>query len=300
MPDAAADNPGIASPVADFNPIAWGQFHLRGGWKSFWPTTVGYTVVVGAGMLLVVRLSTYTPHALEGLKIAFNGLQAGLMIIFVATRVSTAIRQDQTNRMIESHRLTPISPSQAVLGYLVGPAAQPLALCAANVLLGCGLCQVMGTPLLLWFTLNAVLLLFSMFATTIAAFGAFSGRPGGAAVGWIASFVCMINFMTIGAILPGVNVLATPLLGSTIFNLSIVDAADAVVTYAPSTVFQLAIAGVCFAASCRRYRRDDRPALGWDLGLALLGAWVATSAFGIVFWEHFEPRAMRGRAVEPS
>ena len=294
-----AESQAIASPAADFNPVAWGQFHLRGGWKGFWPTTLGYAAVVGCLMLLVIRLSDGTPGALVGLKIAFTALQAGLIVIFTSTRVSTAIRQDQTSRMIESHRLTPMSPSQAVLGYLLGPVAQPMALCGVNVLLGLGLCRATGTPPVLWLTLNTVLLLFSLFAMVLSAFGAFSGRPAGAAVGWIASLIGMINFFSIGAVLPAVNVLATPVLGHTIFNLSFAGR-DAVAIYAPSTVFQLLIAVVCFAGACRRYRRDDRPALGWDLGLALLAAWVATSAFGIVFWDAVEPSVARGRNTDPA
>jgi hypothetical protein len=300
MPQAAPANATSApSPVADLNPIAWAQFHLRGGWKSFWPTTLGYTALVGAGMLLVVRLSDGTPGALGGLKTAFTGLQAGLLVLFICSRVSTAIRQDQTSRMIESHRLMPVSSSQAVLGYFWGPSAQPLALCGANILLGCGLCRAVGTPVGLWLTVNGVLVLFAAFAVTLAAFGAFAGRPGGVAVGWIGMFVGMINFVTIGAILPAVNVLATPLLGSTVFQLGVIGG-DAVSTYAPSTLFQGLIAGVCFASACRRYRRDDRPALGWDLGLALLAAWVATSAYGIVFWDQFQPTVVRGRGVSPA
>src|SRR5437763_8752009 len=102
-----------APVVADLNPIAWAQIHLRGGWKSFWPTLIGYTVIIGAGLLLAVRLTGGTPGALGAIKTAFTGLQAGLLVIFVSSRVSTAVRQDQTSRMIESHRLMPISPSQA-------------------------------------------------------------------------------------------------------------------------------------------------------------------------------------------
>jgi hypothetical protein len=296
MTTAARETPSIPSPVADFNPIGWGQFHLRGGWKSFWPVTLGYTALVGLGLLLMVRLAD--PNAaLPGLKLVFLGLQGGLMVLFVTTRVATAIRQDLTNKMIESHRLMPVSPAQAVLGYLVGPSAQPMALCAANLLLGCGLCQATGTPLPLWFTVNAVLRLFTAFAVTLGAFGAFTGRPGGAAVGWIGSFVGLLNIITIGAILPGVNVLATPFLGSTIFNMPVAGR-DAIEVYAPSTVFQALIAGACFAGACRRYRRDDRPALGWDLGLLLLSAWVATSAYGMLHWQDVGPSMMRMQPVK--
>ena len=181
-------------------------------------------------------------------------------------RVGTAVRQDQTSRMIESHRLTPMSPAQAVLGYMLGPAAQPFGLCVANLLLGCGLCRATGTPLALWLTINAVMLLFSAFATTLATFGAFAGKPGGAAAGWIGAFVGMVNFVAIGSILPAVNVLATPLLGSSVFNMSFAGR-DAVAVYAPSTVFQFLIAAVCFAgACCATGATTSRPwagTLGW-------------------------------------
>ena len=298
-PISPANDAPSAAGGSEFNPIAWAQFHLRGGWRTFWMTTVGYSAVVAAGMLLIARLSDGTPQPLGGLKTAFTGLQAGLLVVFIATRVSTAIRQDQTSRMLESHRLMPISPPQAVLGYLVGSSAAPLAICGANVLLGWGLSAMVGTPLALWLTLNAVLVLFGMFTAVLAAFGTFAGRPGAMAVGWIVAFVGMINFITIGRILPAVNVLATPMLGSTVFDLSVAGR-DAVAKYAPSTLFQAWIAAVCFAAACRKYRRDDRPALGWDLGLLMLAAWVATSFAGIMFWEHFEPGVIRGRDPNPA
>jgi hypothetical protein len=299
MVEAKGAEAAVAATVSDFNPIAWGQFQLRGGWRSFWATVIGYGAVVGAGMVLVARLSEGTPQALAGLKSTFTGLQAGLMIIFVSTRVSTAIRQDQTSRMLESHRLMPVSPAQAVLGYLVGPAVGPLGICAANVLLGWGLCSIVGTPLELWLTLNAILVGFATFAVVLAAFGGLAGRPGAVAVGWIAMFVGMVNFFTIGSILPAVNVLATPVLGSTVFDLSVAGA-DAVEKYAPSTLFQAWIAAVCFAGACRKYRREDRPALGWDLGLLMLAGWVATSFAGIMYWDHFQPSVVRGRRTDPA
>ena len=299
MADAKGTEAATGAGVSDLNPIAWGQFQLRGGSRGFWGTVLGYSALVGAGMLLVGRLAGGTPLSLVGLKMAFTGLQAGLMTLFLCTRVSTAIRQDQTSRMIESHRLMPVSPAQAVLGYLVGPVVTPLGICAANVLLGWGLGSMVGTPLSLWLTLNAVLAGFATFAVVVAGFGALAGKPAAAAVGWIGMFVAMINFFTVGAILPAVNVLATPLLGTTIFDLS-VTGADAVERYAPSTLFQAWVCAVCFAGACRKYQRDDRPALGWDLGLLMLAAWVGTSFAGIMYWPHFQPSALKGRLTSPA
>src|SRR5204862_8131397 len=50
--------------------------------------------------------------------------------------------------------------------------------------------------------------------------------------------------------------------------------------------------GVCFAAACRKYRRDDRPALGSDLGLALLGGWVAVSLYAMFQWKEYRPATL--------
>lgn len=279
--------------VGDFNAIAWAQFQLRGGWRTFWSTTLGYTVLVGAGIILLTRLSASSPGAAAGSKLALTALQAGVLVLFSCGRVAAAIRQDLTSRMIESHRLMPISPAQAVVGYMTGPAAQPLGLAAANLFLGVWLSASLGTPVALWLTVNAVLVLFAAFAVTLAAFGALAGKPGNAALGWVGVMLSLLNIGSIGAILPGLTVLGTPFLGPTVFSLGVAGA-DAVSLYAMPTVFQLWIGGVCFAAACRRYRRDDRPALGWDLGLALLAGWVVTSVFAIVHWEDFRPIMSRG------
>ena len=294
--EAPAPAPAL---MADVSPIAWAQFQLRGGWKTFWTTLGGFAAVVGAGMFLFLRLSQGTAEQIWALKTSLTALQAALLVLFICTRISGAIRQDLVGRMLESHRLMPVSPAQAVLGYLVGPAAQPLAMCGANLLLGVGLCYALGLPVPLWLTVNGILLPFAAFAATLAAFGVFAGKPGGSAVGWIGVIIAVMNFAFIGSILPAVNVLITPLLGDTVFALRFAGS-DAVVKYAPSAVFQAMIGGVCFAGACRRYRRDDRPALGWDLGLALLAAWVATSLFGIVSWEHVEPSVRRGSGVDPA
>jgi hypothetical protein len=45
----------------------------------------------------------------------------------------------------------------------------------------------------------------------------------------------------------------------------------------------------------RRYRRDDVPALGTLLSLLLLGAWVVTSAVGVMRWNEFGLVGVRGR-----
>jgi hypothetical protein len=193
--------------------------------------------------------------------------------------------------MIDSHRLMPLSPSQAVIGYILGGAAQPLALAAVNVALGVVASAAVGTPVGLWLTGNAVILGFAAFAMVALAFGAFSGRAGGSSFVWLALFFTVMSSGGIGAILPGIILLVTPMIRSSVFGLGLTGA-DAAVLYVPPTLFQLWIGGVLFAGACRRYRRDDRPALGSDLGLALLGGWVAVSLFAMFRWPDYRPATL--------
>ena len=287
-----ASPPPPQSLTADVNALAWGQFHLRGGWPRLWGFAGFYVAAVGA----LLALASLTGNVVAGLlKFALTGVQAGILVLFVGGRVSTAIRQDLTSRMIESHRLMPLSPAQAVLGYLLGPAAHPLALALGNVVLGLFLSAAGGVPAAVWLTANAVLLEFAAFIALCLAFGAFSGK-GSSAMVWLGFFIGIYSHAVIGFILPALNVLATPLAGRTVFNLGVV-AGDAVQLYAPAAVFHVWFGAICFAGACRRYRRDDRLALGMDLGLALLAAWVATSAFAILRWEDYRPTLISRETV---
>jgi hypothetical protein len=282
---AGSTSAAVARPpalTADVNALAWGQFHLRGGWPRLWGFVGFYLAIAGA----LILIQAMTAGALAGtLKFGLTGLQAAILVLFVGGRISNAIRQDLTTRMIESHRLMPLSPAQAVVGYLVGPATHPLALAGANVLLGLVVCAAGGIPASLWLTANAVLLEFGAFLAVAMAFGAFSGK-GSSAVVWVGFLIGVYSHAVIGFILPGLNVLATPLAGHSVFNLG-ATGGDAVSLYAPAAVFHLWFGAIFFAGACRRYTRDDRLALGADLGLILLAAWVCLSAFAIVRWEDY-------------
>lgn len=288
------DTPIVRPPplTADVNALAWGQFYLRGGWMRLWGFVAFYTVGVGSLIAVAILSGNATPG---GLKLALTGVQCGILVLFMVARVSTAVRQDLNTKMIESHRLMPMSPAQAVIGYLLGPALHPLGLAAANVLLGLFASFVGGVPAGLWLTVNAVLLEFAFFVALAMLFGAISGKGSNAAV-WLGFFVAVYSHAVIGFILPALNVLATPLAGRTVFGLA--STADAAAFYAPPLFFHAWFGAVCFAGACRRYRSDDGPALTTGLGLLLLAAWVATSAFAMLRWDDYRPSLLRNETVD--
>jgi hypothetical protein len=100
--------------------------------------------------------------------------------------------------------------------------------------------------------------------------------------------------------LPGVAVLATPLIGDSLFDPRMANLARSAPTYVVSIACQMALAGVCFAAACRKFQRSDAVALGPDLGLLLLAIFSAISLLGIVYWEEFRPGILQHVNASPA
>src|SRR5258705_6410777 len=110
-----AKEPGI------YNAMGWGHLQLRGGWKNLLVTTVGYSLLIVAVIIVTVRLNPdYTQRILEGWTVGLLGLQSGVLLLFGCMTVGAAVRLDHTSRMIESHRLMPTPASSAIAGYLMG------------------------------------------------------------------------------------------------------------------------------------------------------------------------------------
>src|SRR5215204_455520 len=91
------------------NPIAWANFHRKGGFKSVLGTAGAYFVIVAALIFLSSRLD---PRDSGRAYSAWGGGLLGLQFLFVviigAGRVSSTIRGDQTSGMAESLRMMPV------------------------------------------------------------------------------------------------------------------------------------------------------------------------------------------------
>jgi hypothetical protein len=247
--------------TSDVNAMLWGQFQLRGGWGRLSWLVVIYALALGGFLYLTAMVGEAMPAVAKMVLVAG---QASILVLFTGARVGTAIRQDINSRMIDSHRLMPLSPSQAVVGYIVGGAAQPLGLAAVNLALGVVASALVGTPAALWLTANAIMIGFAAFALVAMAFGAFSGKGGGATIVWLALFFTVMSSGAVGVVMPAFIVLVSPMIGSSVFQLG-VTGSDAAVVYGPPTFFQTWVGAVLFVGACRKYRRDDRPAFGVDL-----------------------------------
>jgi hypothetical protein len=274
------------------NAIAWVQVQLRGGPRNLLTTTATYAGVIALSMVACVQLlPTPVDRILGGWATGLLVLQAAILLLFGGSRVAAAVRQDVTSGIIESHRLMPVAPGQAVAGYVVGATSQAVCLAAANLLLGGYAAVKSGVRWEDWLGANALLLAFAAFTWTVLAFAAFHPRnPIGLA--FVAPVIISINQGGVISLAPGLVLLAAPLLGNSVFDLT-ATLGGLRPAYALSLGAQFVVGAICFAAAARKYRRPDVIGLTPSLGMLLLAVWVALSWLGITQWELLRPRYVR-------
>lgn len=282
------------------NALAWAHFRLRGGWSRSAAFAGGALVVL---LMLIVGLTRLNPadasRILYGWSTGLLVLQAAVLVVYIPGRISTAIRQDIQTKLIESHRLMPTPPLEAISGYVVGAALQPLLLSAALFLLGVYTCHGAALELSRWVMATGVLLAFAGFVWVLSAYVSFAARIGPALMFMPLFLLPALVGGTGGlATLPGVLVLLSPMIGQSVFDLRGVTAPGSVPTlpavYAIALAAQVYFAAICFIAAGRKYRSSDAAGVDALLGLLLLAGWTGVTVIGLRGWEDYRPAAWRG------
>lgn len=273
------------------NPIAYAHFQLRGGWKNTLATAGIYSFVIISAMTLATKLDPRGVGWVRGWVGGILAIQSFVLLLFATSRISVAIRNDVNQKLIESHRLMPLPAWEAIVGYLLGGSSQALALAAANYVIGAVASATIGIGQDQWFAANFILITFSIFFWTIAAVSAFCMTRGKGGVGWVVALgiMTMSSQGFIALLLPGLTLLASPVVGRTIYTLQASTSEGFPVAYAFSLPGQLAIGALCFFAAARKYRRPESPAFSPAMGLGLLAAWAAVSVLGMLFWDDVCP-----------
>jgi hypothetical protein len=273
------------------NAIGWVQVRLRGGPRTLLTTSATYGAVIVAAMIASVRMADRSPLStvFQGWAAGLMGLQAAILLLFAPTRIAAAVRQDLSG-MIESHRLMPVAPFQAIIGYLFGSTTQALALGVVNLVLGGYAAVQAGVQAQHWLGANAVLFTFAVFVWVIITYAAFLMRTQ-------IGLLFFMPLMFLGgrggalALTPGLTILATPLLGASVFDMTatLKGLSEALLL---AFTGQIVVGLLFFAAATRKYRRGDVIGFTPALGLALLASWVALSLLGTAKWEVVAPRFM--------
>src|SRR5262245_20855672 len=104
------------------NSLVYSQFHIRGGLKSAVGAAGVYTLALTTTIWLAHRGD---PRGFGNLSRWMTGLmvfQTGILLLYAGSRIAMAIRMDLNGKMIESHRLMPMSSAEAIWGYMLGGA----------------------------------------------------------------------------------------------------------------------------------------------------------------------------------
>jgi hypothetical protein len=261
--------------------------------------TVGvYVTLLGAGLALTFILNPHERPAMIFRMWSFLLLvvQGALLIYFSGAAITQAIRRDTDRKIIDSHRLMPLSPRGAVLGYLVGPSITAMEFAAVNFLVGT-LCVAESTGnVWRWIFGNVAILCLAVLLWTIMACASFLGKNLGI-LSVVGMAIAAPAAPAIYSYVAPVRVLAAPLVASVFDPLM---SSPVLETMAPvGLVVQGLFALIFFCAAVRRYRQDDVPALHTPLAFYLLGTWVMASVIGVVFGEVFAVRGLEYMDANP-
>jgi hypothetical protein len=270
------------------NAVGWAQFQLNGGWRNTL-TVVGAYAFIIVGLIVVSasiepqQASTIYSIWVKGLM----GLQMLILVLYASYRVAAGVRRDVTTGIIESHRLMPVPPLHAVVGYIFGGASQAMSLALANFLIGAATTRAATLPVDYWLKANFIVLTFAVFVWTMITAAALSGRGSVAMiVGPLLGYWFSGGILTL--ILPAVALLATPTQGVSVFDARI--GGRELALYGVPMLCQVAIIAICLIAAVRKYRRRDDAALSPVLALALLAVVTASCVLGMRMYDEVAPQ----------
>jgi hypothetical protein len=276
------------------NAISWALHRLRGGWKNLLIIDGWYLVAALLFISLPYELAEQHREKMYVLDVASTMiliLQVVMLLLLCGMSVAGAIRRDLTSRIVESHRLMPLSPVQAIVGYLAGGPLQILSLCFVNLILGSVICTARAVPVQTWLESNGLLFVFSVSVWTAMAMAAFVSRSiFGWLVGLLISVICSGGAVFV--VLPGLLAFCSPMQGRTIFESTSMPLLSTGTIVA--LVAQLLVAILCIRGAARKYADGNALSLTMGPSLAALGIWAGLTWFGIADFHDLHPRLSIG------
>ena len=273
--------------------IGWVHFLIGGGWKVTTIILAAYVFLFGAGVALFYYVEfmarepgggpAMVPDLARVVLILLMGIQGLVLLLVGGYRVAGAIRMDISSRMLESHRLMPISSANAVWGYLFGPTTGVLAFALLNLALSCAFGSLHGVSPGRLMINQAVILAFAVFTWSLIALGTFIYRH----MFFIAlalMFLGMCTTLIIYAptLFPGLGLILTPFLGETIFSFGGAGVGKTFDEgYAFGAAGQAALFLIFFLGTCRLYRGVYRVVFTEFQAVALLAVWAVLSTLGL-------------------
>ncbi|MHC4695601.1 MAG: hypothetical protein ACYTFA_02535 [Planctomycetota bacterium] len=260
------------------------QYELLGGHRRMLAIgAICMTVLVAGSFgfrqtLLHESLTVVAGWMLDGLAV----IQIAVVVLGGCNAVYRAMLRDYDTKMIESHRLTPMSNMTAALGYLFGSTFQILAVFLVILTFGSVLTSLAGYRVVDWiygnvFLLNGAVTLWSMVALS----GLRLAKP-----------INPVPVIVGAAVLGYVWLVVVPAAGlllcayPAVIGFQIITGASTLTPQAVGILggVNLVMTAFWLSAAAAKYRRPDLPALNTLRGLLLLAMWVVLGTAGIVLY----------------
>ena len=271
------------------------QYALLGGHRRTMMFVFGYAGLLTVGVFIVRRmfLATPFPTVAAWCLNALAGIQVVIAMLGGCNAIHRAILRDFENKMIESHRITPMSGTGVCLGYMFGSALQVMVSFSITLVVAVGLTLAAGLPLLPLLQGNLLILsgALSLWSAVVFA-GMRLKKPISPAPILIGVSVFSVPIM-MG--LPGAGLLLG--LYPTIFGFSV---ATGTMPIPDLALIVVVLVNVVFAflwlgAAAVKYRRPDLPALSGRRGLVFLFLWLVVATGGVLAYEYITRTSMRGQ-----
>jgi uncharacterized membrane protein YidH (DUF202 family) len=201
------------------NAIAWAQVRSRGGPFAMLRIALVYAGFAIAALIIARQFAATDRDKHEVLSTAaiiVTFIQVIMMFLATGGAIAGAIRRDRASYQIESNRLMPLEPVQAILGYMLGAGAPVMLLCAVNLAIGSFVAAAGKLPISDWIAANGILALFCFSLWSVMAYSAFLPKGFAGVLMGILGSTAFTGGM-IFALVPGLMAFFSPLQGKTIF-----------------------------------------------------------------------------------
>ena len=260
------------------------QFQLLGGLRRL--------IVLPLAAVLILTVAIYATHRLSQMPFVrisryvlwfLAGLQMFVTVLAGCNAIHRAMLRDYQNKMMESHRLTPMSNLATVLGYLLGAPLHTLVLFLVFTATGMVVSRIGNKPVDVWVLGNLLLLSGTVMLWSGAVFlGMRQEKP-------LNPTPFVVGFAALSAPLAAVPALGlltgvyAGWLGLWLMVGTLAVPPDAAIVV---VVVSLAYTIFWVSAAAVKYRRPDLPALTGARGLFLLGMSLIIGTGGIVAFKY--------------
>ena len=262
------------------NAMWWAQLHLNGGPRRLISTGFA-TVCIAAsafiGFRYVDRSIALTAYC-DGVITVLAWIQMLVIIVGGCNAVFRAVTRDVTSKMMESHRVSPMTSFGVVSGYVFGATIQVLCIYAIGTVVGVIVIRWGTIGLSDWLGGNLFLLIVAIMAWTITVLVNVAGRKPVNPI----SVIVVISIIsgTLMPLVPAFGLLSGFFAGWIGHRMMMGDPVVAVNEVSTLAVITVGMTLLWGRASMRLYRRPDLPAFGTLRALGLLAIWEAVCGIG--------------------